>query len=297
MMGKRIRQLTVISGKGGTGKTTMVAAFATLAKEAVLADCDVDAPDLHLILRPQIEERMPFSGIEVARIDAEKCTMCGRCREHCRSGAIDENMRVIDDRCEGCGVCRLVCPVGAVELLERKAGIAYISRTRFGPMAHAELEPGGEASGKLVTLVRENARMLAEKHDRTLIIIDGASGIGCPVIAAIGGTDLVLIVTEPTLSGIHDMERVIGVCKHFGIPSVVCINKCDVNEENTALIESWCSGRSIEVIGKIPYDNIVTEAMIHEKTIVEYSQGKISRETRKIWRDTVRRLASPAYLA
>jgi len=296
-MRKRIRQLAVISGKGGTGKTTIVAAFAALAKNAVLADCDVDAPDLHLILRPQIEEKMDFSGLEVARIDAEKCVECGECRDHCRFAAIDETMRVIDERCEGCGVCELVCPVGAVELLERKAGVAYVSRTGFGPMAHAELEPGGEASGKLVTLVRENARMLAEKHDRTLIIIDGAPGTGCPVIAAVSGTDLVLIVTEPTLSGIHDMERVIGVCKHFGIPSVVCINKCDVNEENTARIESWCSGRSIEVIGKIPYDNIVTEAMIHEKTIVEYSQGKISRETRKIWRDTVRRLASPAYLA
>ncbi len=217
MSGQPIRQLTVISGKGGTGKTTLVAAFASLATGAVLADCDVDAADLHLIMDPEVVEKSDFFGPRLAEIDPGKCTECGACRERCRFLAVDERFRVVQDRCEGCGVCALVCPAGAVRLVERRSGVALASKSRFGPMAHAELEPGGEASGKLVSAVLQNARELAEREGRRLILVDGPPGTGCPVIASLGGADLALLVTEPTPSGHHDLERVLGVCEHFRV--------------------------------------------------------------------------------
>ena len=241
-----MKQLTIISGKGGTGKTTLTAAFASLAKDAVFADCDVDAADLHLILNPEIKETIEFSGLKIAEKDNEKCTDCGECLKHCRFNAIDEDYNIINQRCEGCGVCEFVCPSEAIQLVDRRSGVAYRSMTRFGPMAHAVLNIAEEASGKLVSLVRNHARLMAHENHKELIIIDGPPGIGCPVISAITGVDVVLIVTEPTLSGIHDMYRILGVTKHFNIPAILCINKEDIIYANQKF--SDLSGYSLEEI-------------------------------------------------
>ncbi|MBU3925535.1 4Fe-4S binding protein [Patescibacteria group bacterium] len=285
-----MKQLAIISGKGGTGKTTLAAAFASLTENAVLADCDVDAADLHLILKPEIKETIEFSGSRIASKDEEKCTQCGKCKEYCRFDAINEDLNLVEDRCEGCGVCEYVCPEGAITLIERKSGFAYISDTRFGPMSHAVLNTAEEASGKLVGLVRNNARILARKYGKDLIIIDGPPGIGCPVISAVSGVDLVLIVTEPTLSGIYDMERILGVANHFNIPAVVCINKFDINPGNTQLIEKYCDENGLEVVGKIPYDETPTKAMIQEKTIIEFSDNEFSNNVKNIWESIRRKL-------
>lgn len=285
-----MKQFTIISGKGGTGKTTITAAFASLVENAVLADCDVDAPDLHLILKPEIKETVEFSGLKIALKDEEKCTECGKCREYCRFDAIDDDLKLIDERCEGCGVCEYVCPADAIHLVDRKSGFAYLSETRFGPMSHAELNTAEEASGKLISVVRNNARILADKYNKDLIIIDGPPGIGCPVIAAISGVDLVLIVTEPTLSGIHDMERILGVAGHFDIPAVVCINKFDINPGNTQVIEKYCAEKGLDVVGKIPYDETPTMAMIKEMTVVEFSNSEFSNNIIKIWENIRKKL-------
>jgi MinD superfamily P-loop ATPase len=279
----RVKQITVLSGKGGTGKTTLVASFAALTKKIVITDCDVDAPDLHLLLRPEIMLRQKFVGSKVAVIDKEKCIECGKCEELCRFNAIEE-LSVEPVLCEGCGVCAYICPVEAVELEERVSGYAFISKTKYGPMSHARLNPGEENSGKLVTLVRQNAKQVAETENCTLILNDGPPGIGCPVIASLGGVDMGLIVVEPTLSGIHDMERALSLLNHFKIPSLICINKYDINEENTANITEYCGSKDVEVIGRIPFDTIVTEAMVAGKTVVEYfSSNKVSQEITMAW--------------
>jgi MinD superfamily P-loop ATPase len=283
-----MKQLTIISGKGGTGKTTITAAFASLASDAVFADCDVDAADLHLILSPEINETIEFSGMKIAKKDDEKCTKCGECLENCRFGAIDDDFNIINERCEGCGVCEFVCPAEAIELVERKSGFAYKSMTRFGPMAHAVLNTAEEASGKLVNLVRNHARLLAHENNKRLIIIDGPPGIGCPVISAITGVNLVLIVTEPTLSGMHDMDRILGVARHFNIPAVVCINKVNINPENANKIEEFCKKENISVVGKLPYDNVLTAAMIEGQTLIEYSNGTLATKVREMWNNILR---------
>ncbi len=285
-----MKQLTVISGKGGTGKTTIAAAFASLAKDAVIADCDVDAADMHLILKPEILETIDFTGLDVASIDESLCIKCGKCKDACRFDAISDDITINIYECEGCGVCEYVCPEGAVNMVERKAGDAYLSKTRFGPMAHARLGIGEEASGKLVSFVRNNARTLAEKHDKDTIIIDGPPGTGCAVIASIAGVDMVLVVTEPSVSGIHDLERVLGVAGHFNIPAVVCINKYDINEENVLLIEKYCTENGVEVVGKLPYDDTPTKAMLQEMTVIEYSDGEFSRRVKEIWENVRRHL-------
>ena len=285
-----MKQIAIISGKGGTGKTTVAAAFASLAKNAVLADCDVDAADLHLILDPDVKETMDFHGLKLAKKDADKCIDCGKCQEHCRFQAIDDNYDIIETNCEGCGVCEYVCPVGAIEMVERHSGHAYISETRFGPMAHAALKTAEEASGMLVALVRNNARQLAKKHEKDIIIIDGPPGIGCPVIAAIAGVDIVLIVAEPTVSGLHDAERVIGVCQHFQISALLCVNKYDLNIEMTETLEEFCKSNGVESLGRLPYDNVTTEAMIASKTVIEHSDGEFSRELKEIWTKVMSRL-------
>lgn len=275
--------MTIISGKGGTGKTSIAAAFAGLAKDAVFADCDVDAADLHLILKPNIKETIKFSGLKVATKDPEKCVECGECREACRFDAIDENFEVRAIDCEGCGVCVHVCPEDALSLVDRESGYAYISETRFGPLAHAKLNVAEETSGKLVTLVRNNARILAKKNNKNLIIIDGPPGIGCPVISSITGVDLVLIVTEPTKSGIHDLKRILGVAGHFNIPSSVCINKCDINTQQSKSIQKYCQINDIPVVGLVPYDIVFTKAMIKGKTVIEFNHGSISDNIKRMW--------------
>jgi len=282
-----VKQITVLSGKGGTGKTSLVGSLAALTKKTVMTDCDVDAPDLHLLLKPEILQTQEFKASRVAVMDEEKCIQCGKCEEHCRFGAIEK--LVIDPiLCEGCGVCAYVCPVEAIELRERISGYAFISRTKYGPMSHARLNPGEENSGKLVSLVRQNAKKVAETENCELIINDGPPGIGCPVIAAVGGVDIGLIVVEPSLSGIHDMKRALGLLSHFKIPSLVCVNKYDINEENTDRIVEFCRSNSVEVVGKIPFDPLVTEAMVAGKSIVEYSpKSRVSEAIAELWKRTL----------
>ena len=282
-----LKQITIISGKGGTGKTTLVASFAALAENKVIADCDVDAPDLHLLVHPEIIKKEEFKGVKVAVMDKTLCTECGTCEETCRFNAIasteESGYAVNPARCEGCGACVFSCPQEALTLKERVSGYTFISKTEYGTMAHAQLNIAEEASGKLVTDVRNRAQQVAEKEQRELILIDGAPGIGCPVIASMTGVDLALIVTEPTMSGLHDLERILDVTRHFGIDSVVCINKYDINEENSRRITEFCWQRGVEMVGNIPYDSVVTEAMVAGKPVVEFSEGEVSNAIRDVW--------------
>jgi MinD superfamily P-loop ATPase len=280
-----VKQLTVISGKGGTGKTTFTSSFAALAKNAVIADCDVDAADMHLILQPEVSETNDFYGLDIASIDNELCIDCGTCVSSCRFGAISSDYVVDPYKCEGCGVCEYVCPENAVSMIKKKAGEYYCSSTRFGPLVHAKLGVGEEANGKLVSDVRRRASELAEQNSKDLIIVDGPPGTGCAVIAAITGTDQVLVVTEPTKSGVHDLERVVQVAQHFRIPVAVCLNKCDINERLSASISEYCKENEIPVMGMLPYDNVVIEAMVAGKSVVEYSDGQFSESIRLVWHE------------
>jgi len=279
-----LKQIAVLSGKGGTGKTTITAAFTVLAEKAVVADCDVDAPDLHMLLHPEILEAKEFRGSKIAVIDQTKCIKCGVCRERCRFDAITKDFTVDPFSCEGCGVCTIVCPVGAVSLTERISGYAFISKIKYGFMVHALLNPGEANSGKLVTMVRQDAKLLAEKERLDLIIIDGPPGIGCPVIASIAGIDAALVVTEPTMSGIHDLERVLQLLKHFNVRPFVCVNMYDVNKDNAYRIYRFCEENGVEVVGNIPFDPVVTEAMVNGRAVVEYSpECDVAKEIAAIW--------------
>lgn len=279
-----MKQLTILSGKGGTGKTTLTASLAVLARNAVLADCDVDAPDLHMLLHPEVIKTQEFKGSKLAVIDKTKCTKCGLCREKCRFDAITEAIEVDPIACEGCGVCAAICPEDAITLVERVSGYAYISKTKYGFMAHALLSPGESNSGKLVTLVRQNARILSEKENSDVILIDGPPGIGCPVIASVTGVDVGLVVTEPTMSGIHDLKRALQLLEHFQVTPLVCVNMYDINRDNTDKILMFCKENSIEVVGRIPFNPKVTEAMVNGKTIVEYSpRSAVAKEIEGIW--------------
>jgi len=295
-----MKELAVISGKGGTGKTSVVASFAALSKNAVLADCDVDAADLHLVLTPNIKQEEPFSGGRRARIIAAACTGCGKCEEVCRFGAVlrggppnhlvDETFRIDPAACEGCGVCHWFCEDMAIKFQDAVNGKVFISHTRYGPMVHAQLGIAEENSGKLVTRVRTLARDLAEKEHRDLLILDGSPGIGCPVIASITGVDLVLIITEPTQSGLHDLERVAKLTEFFKIPTVVCINKWDINPEVTGQIEKLAHKMNIPTVGRIQYDRAVTAAQLMKSCVVEYTGSLISREIEGLWQNTLREL-------
>ncbi len=279
-----MKQLTVLSGKGGTGKTTITASFAALAKNAVIADCDVDAPNLHMLLHPEVIKKQEFSGSKIAVIDKAKCFEWELCRKKCRFGAITKDLKVDPIACEGCGVCTVVCPSGAVMLTERISGYAYISRTKYGFLAHALLNPSEGNSGKLVTLVRQNAKILAKQYNSDFIIIDGPPGIGCPVIASVTGTDAGLLVTEPTMSGIHDLKRTLQLLEHFSVMPFVCVNMHDINRDNTEKIVSFCRENNIEVVGRIPFSPKVTEAMVNGKTIMEYfPRGAAAKEIARAW--------------
>ena len=283
-----MKELTIISGKGGTGKTSVVASFAALAQNKVLADADVDAADLHLILAPDIKHEEDFKGGRIARIDPDRCTECGECLNRCQFNAISPQFVVDKIDCEGCGVCVHFCPVEAIDFPQGICGKWYISETRFGPMVHAKLGIAEENSGLLVSLVRNQAKVLAEEQGFDTIIVDGPPGIGCPVIASITGTNAVLIVTESTLSGLHDLERVVGLTAHFRIPTFACVNKFDLNEEMSDQIAAYCAGKNIGLLGRIPYDTAVTYAMVASQSIVEFSDGKVSKAIRELWRKVER---------
>jgi MinD superfamily P-loop ATPase len=286
-----MKELVVLSGKGGTGKTSIVGSLAALAEDKILADCDVDAADLHLLLEPVVRQKNEFWSGQVAVIDQEKCTQCGLCQELCHFEAI-KDFTVDPVSCEGCGFCSHICPVDAVTMKENLSGHWFISDTKFGPLVHARLGIAQENSGKLVALVRQQAREMAEKQGAACIISDGPPGIGCPVTSSLSGAHLALLVTEPTLSGIHDLERVIGVCRHFSVPALVCINKHDINEENSRRIEDYCREQGIEIAARVPFDNIVTEAMVKGLPVVQYSDNPVSRQLKLLWRNIAGRLAA-----
>jgi MinD superfamily P-loop ATPase len=278
-----MKQIVVISGKGGTGKTVVTGAFAALAKNKVIADCDVDAADLHLLLEPDIKERHDFRSGLSAFIDKKKCTSCGKCIDICRFNAITDNFFVDPVACEGCAFCSYICPAGAIKMQENLAGQWFISDTRFGPMVHAKLGVAEENSGKLVSLVRKKAKDLAEKNNCDLVIVDGAPGVGCPVIASLSGIDFAVVVTEPTLSGLHDALRVIEVTRHFNVPSKLIINKYDLNIDMSKKIEEHCRNDKIELLGKIRFDKSVIEAMVEGKTIIEHKDSPAKNEIQAIW--------------
>ena len=308
-----IREIVIVSGKGGTGKTSLAAAFAALAKNGILCDADVDAADLHLLMQPEVKERTDFMGGSKAVINPDLCTGCGTCRTLCRFDAISDRYEVDPIRCEGCGVCVDFCPEQAIDFPVQRCGEWYISATRFGPMVHARLGIAEENSGRLVSLVRKETRQLAEERGLELILTDGPPGIGCPVIAAIGGaTALVIvveptvsgihdmervvdlaahfrvpglvIVVEPTVSGIHDMERVVDLAAHFRVPGMVIVNRYDLNVEMAETIEKLAVQRNLVVLGRVPFDPVFTRSMVQGQTLFEYGAETPTRQVvRDIW--------------
>ncbi len=268
-----MKSLVLISGKGGTGKTSITGALSVLFKNITVADCDVDAPDLHILLKPKIEEKEIFRGGKLAVIDNDKCCGCGRCRQVCSFGAVEKNFTVDRFLCQGCGVCYWNCPENAVTMLRKESGESYISRIKNGRMVHALLEPGEENSGKLVTEVKKKAEAVAVGSGSGIILIDGPPGIGCPVIASLSGVDFALVVCEPTKSGIHDMKRVIDTAAYFGVPVKVLINKYDLNPENRKKIIKYLETEKIELLAKIPFSDKFNRALKQGKTIIEYDSG------------------------
>ena len=279
-----IREIVIVSGKGGTGKTSLTAAFAALAKNSILCDADVDAADLHLLMQPEVKEQTDFMGGSKAVIDPDLCTGCGTCRTLCRFDAISDRYEVDPIRCEGCGVCVDFCPEQAIGFPVQRCGEWFVSDTRFGPMVHARLGIAEENSGRLVSLVRTKTRQLAEARGLELILTDGPPGIGCPVIAAIGGATALVIVVEPTVSGIHDMERVVDLAAHFRVPGMVIVNKFDLNVGMTEAIEQLAEKRNILVLGRVPFDPVFTRSMVQGQTLFEYGEESPTRRVvRDIW--------------
>ncbi|MBN1556826.1 MAG: 4Fe-4S binding protein [Lentisphaerae bacterium] len=298
------KEVTVISGKGGTGKTTVVGSLAHLAEHKVLADNDVDAADLHLLLTPEVREGHDFAGGIKAEIDPARCTACGKCAEACHFKAIrrdgpagdkaDVTYRIEPLACEGCGLCPRVCPAGAIRSERNVTGRWYVSGTDYGPMAHARLGIAEENSGRLVTRVRNRAAQLADELKQEHILGDGPPGTGCPVIASVSGTDLVVIVTEPTVSGVHDMERVMQLAAHFGVPALVVINKADLNTRQAGRIDEIARAHGSRVIGRIPFDRAVNDALMAGQTVIEYGDGRAEQAIRAVWRELQQILAGDA---
>lgn len=285
-----MKQLLVISGKGGTGKTSITAALAALAADKVLVDLDVDAPDMHLLLNPSPRRREPFVSGAVAQVRPDDCTACGICADLCAYDAITQDdqgiAKVVEGDCEGCKLCVTMCPVQAIDFPARECGQWYVSDTRLGTMVHALLHPGQENSGRLVSLLREQAGNLAQLQGIELVLADGTPGIGCPVISSLTGIDLALIVTEPTPSGLHDLQRVVQLCQHFKVQMRVLINKADLNGGMAGKIEQYCADQAIECLGRLDFDAAFVEAMIQGQAIVEHQpQSPTSVRLGEIWRD------------
>jgi MinD superfamily P-loop ATPase len=291
-------EVVVVSGKGGTGKTSLVASFCAIEKTMAIADCDVDAADLHLILKPEIITNGYFSGGQKVEIDLSVCSGCGECKIQCRFDAIQEAiideklLYIIDEMaCEGCGLCELVCKEDAVRIKPAINGEWFVSETRYGPMSNAALGLAEENSGKLVTLVRKNANELIQSYKLNRAVIDGSPGTGCPVIASITGAKYVLIVTEPTVSGVHDLKRILDVVKFFKVPSGVIVNKSDLNLDKTEEIRFITKEKGSDYIGTVPYDKQITEAQVHGLSTIEFSDSIASRAIRSIW-ERVKKCAS-----
>ena len=289
-----MKQFVILSGKGGTGKTSIAASFAYLAAEGtpqistVLADADVDAANLELVLAPRKLAQEDFWGGKTAGIDHAACSGCGECVDICRFDAIyviDDIYKVDPIACEGCAACTYGCPTEAISMTDQIAGEWYRSESRYGPLFHAALHPAQENSGKLVTLIKQHAKLMALDDGRDLVIVDGPPGIGCPVISAASGADLALIVAEPSVAGVHDMRRILQTTEHFGVQPIVCINKADLYAEGSAEIETYCQEHGIEVIGSIPFDLDVTRAMANGDPVTAYEpDGAASEALRVIWK-------------
>jgi len=288
-----MKQLVILSGKGGTGKTSLAAAFAHLASQSglagkvVLADADVDAANLELVLQPKLREEQDFKGGKVAVIDPKTCALCGDCQAVCRFDAINhvDGLYVVDPiACDGCAACVYQCPTQSISMREQIAGKFYFSESRYGLLYHARLFPGQENSGRLVTLVKQRARLQALNEGRELVIVDGPPGIGCPVISAVSGADLALIVAEPTVSGVHDMRRILQTVQHFGVWALVAVNKADVYPAGTEEIESFCWGNGIETVGRIPFDLTVASAMVGGEAVTAFRpEAPASVAIRQVW--------------
>jgi len=278
-----MKELTIISGKGGTGKTSLTSAFAGLAENKIMVDADVDAADMDLILTPTIRHEEDFKGGHYAVIRQDLCTQCGECLERCQFGAISEDFVIDKIDCEGCGVCVYFCPADAIEFPQRTCGKWYISDTRFGSMIHAKLGIAEENSGLLVSLLRGKAKEMAKEQGMDKIIVDGPPGIGCPVIASVTNSNGVLVITEPTLSGIHDMQRVRELAQFLNVPAMLCINKYDLNPGMAKKLEDYAKANDMRYVGAIPYDRDMTKAMVEQKTLLEYSDGKAAQAIQDIW--------------
>jgi MinD superfamily P-loop ATPase len=283
-----VLEIVILSGKGGTGKTSLTAAFADLSSNHIMCDLDVDAPDLHLLLQPENISTEAFVAGHEAVIITEKCENCGQCMELCCFDAVfnsNSGFQINPLKCEGCNVCVALCPANAIDFPEKHCGDWYLSNTRFGPLVHAQLFPGEENSGKLVSLLRSEAKKLARKQNLSKILCDGPPGIGCPVISSLAGASLAVIVTEPTPSGYHDLERIAELCRHFRVPAGVIINKFDLNDHRCKEIAHYCHNQGLRMLGRLPHDPIITEAMIQGQTITEFSKGKFSGLLCDVWHE------------
>jgi MinD superfamily P-loop ATPase len=286
-----VKELVILSGKGGTGKTSVAASFAALAGNSVLADCDVDAADLHLVLDPAVRHSSEFRSGKEAVIRQEDCMGCGMCHSVCEFSAIEATdnpdgsttFSVDPFACEGCGLCVRFCPEQAIDFPETVSGEWFVSETRFGPFVHARLGIAAENSGKLVSLVRAEAKKLAKQQNIELMLTDGPPGIGCPVIASVTGADAVLIVTEPTVSGLHDLERIVRLTEFFRVRAMVCVNKCDINRAVTGQIRDFCGEHELEYAGEIPWDAGVTKAQLAGIPVVEHNSSAAAGAIRDTW--------------
>ncbi|MBC8209226.1 MAG: 4Fe-4S binding protein [Desulfobulbaceae bacterium] len=292
-----MKEVIIVSGKGGTGKTSLIGSLAELAENKVLVDCDVDAADLHLLLAPTIIAEHDFIAGVKATVLAESCNSCGLCEELCQFGAVTMNQQALINEmsCEGCGVCAHFCPEQAIKLHDHHCGHWFQSQTKYGPLVHAQLMPGEENSGKLVTKIKQEARQLAEAQGLDLLLVDGSPGIGCPVIASLSNADMIVAVTEPTLSGWHDLERLLDLADHFRIQSLVCINKWDLHSEMSQEIEDACKKRGTEILGRIPFDRTVVDSQIQGIPVVCHNDSHAASAIRDIWEKlSVRIKESPA---